>query len=210
MKMEKLFAQRDSITIIVGGGPSLNECPVRLGLSYPNVHYLAINDAYRLLPEASLFYACDYRWWEYHYESLQRLPGMKVTIDAEAARRWPDLQAYHGVDGIGLCKIPHVLHTGKNSGYQAINLAYHGGARRIILLGYDLQKSKQRSHWFMDNPFTQKANYKNWIPRFEPLAKDLMELGIDVINCSPNTALTAFPVGDFAETLQRWLPRNRS
>lgn len=203
--MNRLFAK--GITILVGGGPSLNECPIRLGLSYPQVHYLAINDAYRLIPESKLFYACDYRWWEWNYEAMHSLPGIKLTIDPAAAQRWSDLYCYTGLDGVGLCKLPNTVHTGKNSGYQALNVAYHCGAKRIILLGYDLQKTNQQTHWFLNHQGTAKAQYSKWISLFEPLAKDLLEAGIEVVNCSPRTALTVFPCGDFTDTLKRWNSR---
>ena len=38
----------------------------------------------------------------------------------------------------GLSRTQGVIHQGKNSGYQALNLAYLLGAKRILLLGYDM------------------------------------------------------------------------
>jgi hypothetical protein len=35
---------------------------------------------------------------------------------------------------------------------QAINLAVHLGAARIILLGYDLSPARMGGHWFGDHP----------------------------------------------------------
>lgn len=89
---------------------------------------------------------------------------------------------------------PGFIHAGLNSGYQAIGLAYELGAAKIILIGFDMQHTGGKTHWFGDHPkgLTNAHGIKNWIPGFTALAKGLEFQGIEVINCSIETALTCF------------------
>lgn len=81
-----------------------------------------------------------------------------------------------------------------NSGYQAINLAYHFGVSRIILIGYDMQRTEGRSHWHGDHPkgLTNAEGVAKWASRFPQLAADLEREGVEVVNCSKETALNCF------------------
>jgi hypothetical protein len=78
-----------------------------------------------------------------------------------------------------------------NSGFQAMNLALHFGVKRILLLGYDMKFAKSgASHWFGDHPDNTRSNYHRWLPNFETAAKQNL---VEIINCSRDTALEAFP-----------------
>lgn len=86
-----------------------------------------------------------------------------------------------------------MLHFNSNSGAQAINLAFLKGAGRIILLGYDMQNTGGKSHWFGDHPKElTNCNYATYTPRFNKLSADLEKEGVEVINCSRVTGLTQF------------------
>lgn len=87
------------------------------------------------------------------------------------------------------------IHYGNNSGFQAMNLAYHWGARRMLLLGFDCKAQAGKVHWFGDHPKplrTEPSAFKTWLASFEKLAKDLKADGVEVVNCSRETALTCF------------------
>jgi hypothetical protein len=95
----------------------------------------------------------------------------------------------------GLSLNPALIHTGGNSGYQALNLVYHFGVSRVLLIGYDMQKTGNRSHWHGDHPagLHRSSPYSEWVRRFKRLAADLKQAGVEVINCSEHTALPYFP-----------------
>ncbi len=85
-----------------------------------------------------------------------------------------------------------MIHQGNNSGYQAINLAYHFGAKRIILLGYDM--TGQGNHWFgkHEGPgLSRNTNYESYVQHFETIKPE--SYGIEIVNCSRITALNCFP-----------------
>lgn len=101
------------------------------------------------------------------------------------------IQALPGASAPGLGE--NLLHYGANSGYQAINLAYLQGATRIILLGYNMEKTGGKNHWFGDHPKgLTNGHYDSFVPRFDKLAEDLAAKGVEVVNCSRHTRLTQF------------------
>lgn len=82
-----------------------------------------------------------------------------------------------------------------NSGAAAIELAADMGAKRIILLGYDCQHTGGKRHWHGDHPkgagSGNAGNIAKWPAIFNRLARSLK--GVEVINCTRETALTCFP-----------------
>jgi len=86
------------------------------------------------------------------------------------------------------------IHWGGNSGYQCINLAYLWGAARIVLLGFDMQRTGGMSHWFGDHPpgLANGSPYEQWVQRFDKLAADLRQEDVEVINATKETALKCF------------------
>lgn len=96
----------------------------------------------------------------------------------------------------GLSRRPGVIHTGQNSGYQAIGLAYLWGARRVLLLGYDFMFSGGKRHWHGDHPNNLGncgGNLATWAQSMGHLAADLEKEGVEIVNCSRTTALRCFP-----------------
>lgn len=155
---------------------------------------LVINDNYRLAPWADVLYACDFKWWR-QYNGVPEFTGQKWTVDANAARTYPDLHHVKGLPLPGLSSDQNIINTGRNSGYQAINLAILFGAARIVLLGYDMQVTGDKRHWFGEHPapLVSCSNYGRYIENYRTMTPDLERLGIPVINCTRETALTMFP-----------------
>lgn len=162
-----------------------------------------INTSFKLAPWADYLYACDEAWWtKYHGEALKEFSGEFWTQD-ERARRLERMHHVHGERRSGLCRQKGKIHFGGNSGYQAINLAYHFGATRMILLGYDMQRTGGRSHWHGDHPsgLSRHSPLEDWVVQFRSLAADLKHDGIGVVNASRETALTCFERKDLEAAL---------
>jgi hypothetical protein len=158
---------------------------------------IAVKDAVRLAPWADVLYACGSdagRWWPTYGPTLQDFAGLRFTLDPAAAA-WATALKQTGFSGLETD--PHGLRTGKNSGYQAINLAVHLGAARIVLLGYDLQQGpKGEQRWFGSHPWQTRP----WselghamLPLFETLVEPLAKAGVTVINATRRTALACLP-----------------
>jgi hypothetical protein len=102
------------------------------------------------------------------------------------------LRAGESPEGISLD--PEIINTGKNSGYQLINIFALAGVKRIVLLGYDCKPGAGgKMHWFGDHPLkTPPSVLPEMVKMFATAAKPLAELGVEVINCSPGSAIGAF------------------
>ncbi|MGE3932362.1 MAG: hypothetical protein AB7F67_03880 [Rhodospirillaceae bacterium] len=212
--------------LILGGGPSLADLAPRLdkgplnplpswegagGGGASRVRVLAINDAFLLAPWADALYFCDLRWWHgvQNRPHLKRpfdaFPGLVVTLDNLQLRdRDPRIRclANMGWDEkaghTGLFDRPWGVFHGRNSGYQAIHLAVHAGARRILLAGYDMRPAPDgRANWHRNHetPANPGAYDAVMLPSFPFLAAACAARGVEVINVTPGSALTAFPAG---------------
>lgn len=106
----------------------------------------------------------------------------------------------------GIDPDPTGLRTGKNSGYQAVNLAVHLGASRIVLLGFDMQAARTGDHFFGQHRYpgavnTRAETFRDFREAFETAVEPLQRLGVEVVNASPGSALTAFPQASLEEAL---------
>lgn len=96
--------------------------------------------------------------------------------------------------GRGLSTDNTCINQGCNSGYQAINLAYHLGVKKIVLIGFDMQHDGKKMHWFGNHPhgMNNPGSIATWVPLFDSLAADLKEKGVEVVNATGKTALKCF------------------
>jgi hypothetical protein len=80
-----------------------------------------------------------------------------------------------------------------NSGAGAVSLALAGAAKKVVLLGYDCQKTEGKAHWHGNHP-KHLANAKQidkWPALFQKLRDDYPEA--EIINSTRITALDMFP-----------------
>jgi len=195
--------------VVAASGPSLRR--EQLDRVRGRARVLAVNDAWRLAPWADALYACDGAWWD-HHGGVAGFAGAKWTQDAAAAARW-GLRRVASVDASGLSFDPALIHQGMNSGYQALNLALHFGARAVVLLGFDLRLVDGRRHFFGDHPgaLNKRSEYRRWCAAFEEAAPFLVRAGVTVMNATPDSALTCFPavpLEDALTTLETTLARS--
>lgn len=196
-RVERLWT--GSTVVCLGGGPSLTAEDVDFCRGKARV--IAVNDAYRLAPWADALYACDVTWWQRH-QGVPSFTGPKWSLAQPNwgawHDRWPEIQRLKngGADGLSLDQSE--LRTGKNSGYQAINLAVLYGASRIVLLGYDMQSRGRQTHW---HERAAEPPYAVFLPRFLTLVEPLNAAGVEIVNCSPETALKCFPRADLRSVL---------
>lgn len=191
--------------VCLAGGPSLTVADVDACRDRARV--IAVNDAYRLAPWADALYACDDQWWrwqrELHPAALDAFAGLRFAMKPRATKWSPGVRIVPptGVQGLETDPAAGVRH-GQNSGYQAINLAYHLGAARIVLLGYDCQLGAAGAHhWFGKHPNQKPPLVAAWRGHFPTLVAPLRAAGVEVVNCSRETALSCFPRRSLAETL---------
>jgi hypothetical protein len=190
------FTWAENATVVcVAPGPSLTYGDLRL-LSHaaPPVVVITINDAYRPYPQADYRFAADGYWWAQRTDAYaqDRYGGGCYTLEHGAP---PSVHRLDYASGEILSDDPHILATGGHSGYSAVNFAYLLGARRIGLLGYDMQAhpTTGQHHFGGDEPGQRHLRYHLWLPRYAPLRTALAGKNVDLLNC---TRASAIPESD--------------
>jgi hypothetical protein len=186
----------------VASGPSLTREDVEYAGSLAPL--VVVNDAVRLAPSAPVFYSSDQYWLKNH-DGLPGFKGEKWAVrpgrhDWHPFGKYPEVLVLANTGTDGLETDPGGLRTGRNSGYAAINLAVHFGASRIVLLGYDMGVGPSGEAHFTGDKKTW-SHYHLFRTAFKSLVAPLAALGIQVVNSSRRTALTAFPRLDLREAM---------
>src|SRR5690606_36202876 len=158
------------------------------------------------------------KWWRHRTaagvscidEVRQQFAGELWTCDVgvrgEFGVRW--LQARNQP---GLATAEDTVATGGGNGrMQAVGLAWHLGATPILLLGYDMQARGDLVHWHgrhrdgLGDPDARLL--ARWAAAAEPIARDLIALGVEIFNCSRETAAKGWPRAALEDVLALHLP----
>ncbi len=190
---------------IVGGGNSLKNFNFGL-LSDKKV--IAINAAYRNVGADAMLFWCDGGWvaenergLKDHPSKLRFMPIINADVAIKKNLTGPSASYYlkrtgdHGYD-------PNIDNVkGNNSGCMAINFALNLKPRRIILLGFDLGYVAGKSHYHDHHTtITQRNVYDDlFMPSFNALAEQSKYLGIEIVNCSLESKLKSFTIGDISK-----------
>jgi len=159
----------------------------------------AVNTSFRAA-RCDLIYGADRRWWS-EYRTETEGVRQRWTQDTWAATAYGLNFIKVRPDRKGLSRDRRFVVSGKNSGYQAIGLAYHFRHSRIILVGYDMKNAGK--HWHGDHPkgWGNSDNCGSWVNGYGELAEELKKEGIEVLNCTIDTALKCFKQMPLEEAL---------
>lgn len=169
--------------VCLGSGPSLTQEDIETvrqwrertgGLVY------VTNTTFRDALWADVLFSMDGRWWRAYAGEA------KATFKGECVTSSQSYKSY------GITFSRHL--TFGNSGSGMINLAFHRGARRILVLGCDCKKINGRAHHHGDHPLPlhNALSMTHWEGQFNRLAEALKHKA-QIINCSPDTALKCWP-----------------
>lgn len=179
--------------LVVGSGPSLTteDCDaVRRYRQQREIEVWAVNTSYRRAPFCDHLYACDVAWWRaYHDEARKTCPEAKFWSASPDAWHEFKVNTVQSVDGRGCHPSRFVIHSGTNSGIQAVELAAKKGAGEIILLGFDFDGT----HWHADHPDScpgQAYPWRVYREMMQELCAGLADGGTMVYNASRQTSLS--------------------
>lgn len=159
---------------VLASGPSMSQ---EVADSVRSLSVVAVSNTYELAPWANAVVSGDRTWWTNN----------------------PQAKEFAGEKFCGLCVEPPKGVTkfsgamsGSNSALLAIQIAVNKGATRVLLLGVDLHGK----HYFGDhkpplkNPTDQRMEvFKRQFAAYKPN-------GVEIINCSPDSALKCYPFGE--------------
>ncbi len=178
----------DSTIVCIGSGPSLLVEDVE---RCRGQRVVVVNDSVDLAPWADALFSADFRWWERRGPTLH-FSGLKFTAHAKVPTKYPDVVQLQIRGRDGFDPRPTHITSGANSGHMAIHLSAHLGARKIVLLGYDMQQADGRNHWHKDHDEQRPMSFRIWKNAMTTLAVELRARGIEVINASRDTALQCY------------------
>lgn len=198
--------------IIVGTGPSLTPEVIQT-IKGSGLPLFGCNNAFKLGLDVHL--ACNWQWWDTYWNEIKDDPCEKWTPRKESAEKY-------GINYIeerwepGLSKDRSYICAHHGSGPQIVNIAYNYGVKRMILVGWDMRYPGKRT----DREYTEKRHYfgeypqnlQHW-PRTGPngeltgLIKEMETIkpedyGIEIINCTPGSAMKCFPYQSLSECLK--------
>jgi hypothetical protein len=168
---------------VLASGPSMSQ-QLADRLRSMEMPTIVVNDTYRLAPWADVLYAADAGWWT---TNPREFKGMKVSCS-----QVPGVLQLRNAGKVGYSDEADCVHTYGNSGAQAIQIAAKAGAARILLYGFDMRGG----HWHGEHAFplrkTSLSSYRVWVEEMKTLAKALTAREVDVLNCTPGSALMCF------------------
>ncbi len=197
--------------VIIGTGPSLSDEQLDWAVEKQTTHgwrLFGINNVYQRVSSLDCFMACNPEWWdEYHSDPrLRDSAYQKWTWSLDTWKKYRnEIRNFHFIRGTwqeSLSKNPKYLHYGHASGYQIMGIAYHAGIRNFYLLGYDMAYPPgEPRHYFGEyppalyhNPKTgPQGEFTGLIRQFRTI--DENDLGINVVNLCPTSALEHFKKG---------------
>lgn len=155
-----------------------------------------------LAPWADMLYAADVKWWNHYAPVALAFAGQKVTI--RNLLPFPEVLSLEQSNRAPFDPRPTHLVSGGSSGYQAVHIAAQRGARRILLCGFDMKPAADGTrHWFGEHAGSLNTTcaFRRWIQCFEGLSVALGDLGVQLINCTPGSALRGIRVMSLPEAL---------
>jgi hypothetical protein len=178
--------------IILAPGESLTQpqCESVRGQGY----VIAVCDAYRLAPWCDAIVANDSAWW-----------GARPDAMASGCRKFSTRR----VQGVEQIAANDLVSGGSSSGALAMWVARKLSAERIVMLGFD----HRGSHFFGPHTGqlknTPACRWPIFTGQFKRLSYQLCGDRIEVLNCTPDSALDVFPKATLADGLA-WLAQREA
>lgn len=179
---------------IIGGGPSVNKEDLT-PLSQHRV--IGVNSAYRFGPEIVdiLFFGDRVFLDKDDREDIRRFPGLKITFIDNVNSHQHGFLMLQRVGG-AISNNSKQLTWKSNSGGPAIDLAVLMGAKKVVLIGYDMKIDGDGKHNFHD-VYDHHPQEKVYLDRFARVfpekAAACRRLGVEVIDTSMEGLLDCFP-----------------
>jgi hypothetical protein len=155
------------------------------------------------MPWAEVLYHCDANWWN-AYTGAPGFQGERWSLHCDRSKKLDTAKRY-GVRLVasntskGFSFDPSVIHEGRNSGFQAINLALLMGGNPIVLVGFDM---RGHSHFLQRTGLKVTRDYGTFVQEFDEAAK-LLPPGIEIWNATPKSGIAGFKRVSLEDVLLR-------
>jgi len=177
-------------------------------------HVIGVNVAFMLGNWIDIVFFGDAGFYKQYQKQMNAFPKVKVTCNPILFNKKNmhiqsvKLVRKDAAHGYGISQNKNSVAWNNNSGAAAINLAVHLGVARIFLLGFDMTLGLEGSQHFHDQYNRgkyingRKLPFRRHLMSFPNIAKDAKRLGVEIINVSPDSAITEFPRVSLKEALK--------
>lgn len=169
-----------------------------------NKHVIGINVAYTIGNWIDMVFFGDNSFFLQNQKGLLEFQGLKVSSNPACEKyNWVKYLAKDVKKQSGISDHPGLICWNCNSGSAAISIAANAGAKRIILLGFDMKTNgNNHQHWHdwyhkIGNQSDKakrklEATFDRHLRGFDQIAKDAKKRGIEIINANPDSAIIQF------------------
>lgn len=193
---------RGETVYVVGGGPSIKETPLH------RIHdkkVIGVNAAFTLGNWVDICWFGDCRFHEWFNQELSEFPGLIVGCPpCSCDISFPLKKVRKDTGQKGICAFRNDLVFWNNSsGASAINFAYHLGAERVVLVGFDMKMREGRHNFhslYTKHTPSPDIYQDMFLKPFFKIAEDAERLGFPVYNATLGSDLKVFPFVDIEQT----------
>lgn len=190
---------------IIGGGPSLIDfdfSPIM------DRKVIGVNNSYRFGPWVDVCWFGDLKWFHWHQLELrEKYEGIICHCNTRSnliKLNW--IVPFERGAPVGIETKKGTVAWNRCSGLSAINLAYHFGVTRVVLLGFDMRmynipgrRGPEMKNWHTDhkeqvNRIEARRRFNHHISACKIIQKAAVKLNFEIINCTLESAIPDFPI----------------
>ena len=180
--------------VCIATGPSLTRSQLDV-IRQSGVKTIGINDIGVREDWIDIWYAADYNFWKHYSNRAELVSMLKVCADDQMFKHPKIVDLYLNVldKAKGKQFIPGYSLNGGHSGFQALCMAISFGAVRIILVGYDCKAKGHKTNFFgaKCQSLFKPSPYADWPAHYANLKAPE---NVEILNATPGSAITAFPM----------------
>lgn len=179
---------------IIGGGPSIRYVNFDLLRGKPKV---AANAAFQL-PNVSVCFFGDIKFWNWFENELLAWRGLIVT-NLISFNKSSKVKVMKRV-AKGISPKSNTIAWNTNSGAASINLAYHLGARKVALVGFDMKRVNGENNYhsqYIEKGHNHRQDpakvYERMLGYWRYIAIAADKLNLEIVNTTEDSAIKEFP-----------------
>jgi hypothetical protein len=146
---------------------------------------VAVSDSFKLAPWADALASTDGKWWKANPEAL-KFEGRKFTAAPSFVKLDESIERL-------------AVDCSTNSGLLGLMVAVKLGAKRVLLCGVDMHSPGK--HFFGEHKAPLRSSKQRHLDLHKQQFMNYRPKGVEIINCTPGSALTCYPVMDLSEVL---------